>query len=56
MEAAAAECVRVVVRCRPLNKLENSDGRKRILEVDNELQQAGFCDRLNKQTSYQYVY
>ncbi|KAL3141697.1 Envelope glycoprotein gp160 [Trebouxia sp. C0010 RCD-2024] len=41
MEAAAAECVRVAVRCRPLNKLEISDSRKSIVEIDTSLQQAG---------------
>lgn len=41
MEAAAAECVRVVVRCRPLNKLETNDGRKRVVDVDTDLQQVG---------------
>lgn len=46
MEAAAAECVRVAVRCRPLNKLEISDGRKSIVEVDTSLQQAGASVRL----------
>lgn len=49
MEAATAECVRVVVRCRPLNKLETSDGRRPIVGVDTELQQAGSsgcCSRL----------
>ena len=41
MEApsASAECVRVVVRCRPLNSTENRDGRRRIVSVDSELQQ-----------------
>ena len=29
------ECVRVVVRCRPLNKQEVSDGRGQIVEMDD---------------------
>lgn len=29
-----AECVRVVVRCRPLNSKETADGRSRIVEMD----------------------
>ena len=37
---ASAECVRVVVRCRPLNKVEVSDGRKRAVNMDRQLQQA----------------
>ena len=36
---ASAECVRVVVRCRPLNSTETSQGRRRIANVDAELQQ-----------------
>ena len=41
MEAspAGAECVRVVVRCRPLNRSETSDGRKRIVDMDRQMQQ-----------------
>jgi kinesin family protein 3/17 len=31
---ADAECVRVVVRCRPLNSKETADGRARIIEMD----------------------
>lgn len=31
---ADAECVRVVVRCRPLNGKEQHDGRARIVEMD----------------------
>ena len=27
-------CVRVVVRCRPLNAKETAEGRQRIVEVD----------------------
>jgi hypothetical protein len=34
MAPAPAECVRVVVRCRPLNAKENAEGRERIVEVD----------------------
>lgn len=32
--AASTECVRVVVRCRPLNAKERTEGRVRIVEVD----------------------
>lgn len=28
------ECVRVVVRCRPLNSKENADGRQKIVDMD----------------------
>ena len=34
-----AECVRVVVRCRPLNSSEVSEGRQRIVSMDADLQQ-----------------
>jgi kinesin family protein 3/17 len=33
---ADTECVRVVVRCRPLNSREQADGRARIVEVDKQ--------------------
>ncbi|KAF6260559.1 P-loop containing nucleoside triphosphate hydrolase protein [Scenedesmus sp. NREL 46B-D3] len=33
---ADAECVRVVVRCRPLNEREKADGRTRIVDMDNK--------------------
>lgn len=32
--AQPAECVRVVVRCRPLNSKESAEGRARIVDVD----------------------
>ena len=31
-----SECVRVVVRCRPLNSKETADGRSRIVEIDRK--------------------
>ena len=34
--ATNGECVRVVVRCRPLNSRETEDNRKRIVEMDLE--------------------
>lgn len=34
MPDAATECVKVVVRCRPLNDKEQSSGRANIVEVD----------------------
>ena len=37
--AAAAECVKVVVRCRPLNAKEEQAGRQRIVRIDRELGQ-----------------
>lgn len=30
------ECVKVVVRCRPMSKKETEDGRKRIVEMDGK--------------------
>jgi kinesin family protein 3/17 len=30
----ASECVKVVVRCRPLNSKELADGRERIVDMD----------------------
>ncbi|WIA12242.1 hypothetical protein OEZ85_012308 [Tetradesmus obliquus] len=33
---ADAECVRVVVRCRPLNEREKADGRTRIVDMDRK--------------------
>jgi kinesin family protein 3/17 len=33
---ADAECVRVVVRCRPLNEREKADGRTRIVDMDKK--------------------
>ena len=40
-EAAApgAEYVRVVVRCRPLNRAEASEGRQRIFSMHADMQQ-----------------
>jgi kinesin family protein 3/17 len=35
-QRADAECVRVVVRCRPLNRQENTDGRGRIVDMDKQ--------------------
>jgi len=35
------ECVKVVVRCRPMNSTEREDGHKQIVKVDekrNEIQ------------------
>ena len=40
---ASAECVRVVVRCRPLNRVEVSDGRKRAVDMDRQVQQASIA-------------
>lgn len=34
-----AECVRVVVRCRPLNSREKADGRDRIVDMDKKIGQ-----------------
>ncbi|GBF99862.1 kinesin-ii motor subunit [Raphidocelis subcapitata] len=34
MAPAPSECVRVVVRCRPLNERETAEGRQRIVEID----------------------
>lgn len=36
MGKADSECVRVVVRCRPLNGKETGDGRQRIVDVDTK--------------------
>lgn len=33
-DSSKDECVRVVVRCRPLNKKEIEDGRSRIVDMD----------------------
>lgn len=33
------ECVKVVIRCRPLSTKENSDGRKRIVNMDDRTRQ-----------------
>jgi hypothetical protein len=33
------ECITVVVRCRPMNKKENEENRKNIIEVDSESRQ-----------------
>lgn len=38
-----AECVRVVVRCRPLNSRETTDGRTRIVEIDKRQGQVSLC-------------
>lgn len=38
-KAAESECVRVVVRCRPLNSKEIEDGRQRIVDMDLKLGQ-----------------
>ena len=32
----ADECVKVVVRCRPLNDKERKEGRKKIVDVDTK--------------------
>jgi hypothetical protein len=37
--APASECVRVIVRCRPLNSKELADGRQTIVEVDQKAAQ-----------------
>ncbi len=37
--ASTAECVKVVVRCRPLNSKEVAEGRQRIVDVDTALSQ-----------------
>jgi kinesin family protein 3/17 len=34
MAPAPSECVRVVVRCRPLNQRETAEGRQRIVDID----------------------
>jgi kinesin family protein 3/17 len=34
MTSKAAESVKVVVRCRPLNSKETADGRERIVDMD----------------------
>ncbi|XRA99031.1 kinesin-like protein [Pycnococcus provasolii] len=34
--AGGSECVRVVVRCRPLNSKEKEDGRKRVVDMDTK--------------------
>lgn len=39
MAPAPSECVRVVVRCRPLNEKERVEGRQRIVDVDQKLGQ-----------------
>lgn len=36
MSHGHAECVKVVVRCRPLNSKETNDGRERIVEMDTK--------------------
>lgn len=40
------ECVKVVVRCRPMSKKETEDGRKRIVEMDGKTGEVWFacCD------------
>lgn len=35
------ECITVVVRCRPMNKKENEENRKNIIEVDSATRQVG---------------
>ena len=34
---APSECVKVVVRCRPLNSKETSDGRVQVVEMDERM-------------------
>ncbi|DBA69276.1 hypothetical protein WJX79_007614 [Trebouxia sp. C0005] len=58
---ASAECVRVVVRCRPLSSTETSEGRRRIVNVDAELQQvivqpAGDTGELPKTFTFDNVF
>ena len=36
IEQKADECVKVVVRCRPLNTKERKEGRKKIVDVDTK--------------------
>eukprot|EP01047_Picozoa_sp_COSAG01_P125427 COSAG01_NODE_54474_length_331_cov_17.086207_1_plen_36_part_10 len=31
-----AECVKVILRCRPMNKKEESDRRQRIVDMDTK--------------------
>jgi hypothetical protein len=38
-KAKADECIQVVVRCRPLNKKENDENRKSIIDIDVEARQ-----------------
>ena len=40
---SSVECVRVVVRCRPLNSQETADGRGQIVEMDPK---SGTCSVL----------
>jgi hypothetical protein len=35
--SASSECVKVAVRCRPLNELEKSRGEQSIVEIDRKL-------------------
>jgi hypothetical protein len=36
MSKGSGECVKVVLRCRPMNRKETSDGRKRIVDMDTK--------------------
>ena len=43
MSSKPTECVKVCVRCRPLNSKENADGRQRIITMDPK---SGTCNIL----------
>jgi hypothetical protein len=38
-KTSASECVKVVLRCRPLNSKEREDGREKIVEMDTAIGQ-----------------
>lgn len=48
---ADAECVRVVVRCRPLNDKEKADGRARIVEMDKRQGQVTLQNKVDAGSS-----
>ncbi|CAG9463621.1 unnamed protein product [Pedinophyceae sp. YPF-701] len=60
--AASSECVKVVVRCRPLNDKEVSDGRTRIVDMDTKMGQVSIrnpkADPQDppKQFTFDYIY
>ena len=39
-KATQGECVRVVVRCRPMNSKETNEGRTRVVDMDVKMGQA----------------